>query len=387
MSDLKLELVCSLCSTFPFSTIVNSIQDRSEFEKISELLSNLDEGQPVPWEWLDFFDGSSARAFSSIPEAVLGTLPQLNEAEQLLLDRWLLERMIRDFGRKGHKKGKASALDLVEMLLHRLMGKMSRGQILSLLEGLLPLAGDHTLGSDLYHWLFSHSFLEDPNKLEPLVYAGRGLERAKLSGNRERIAWSYYNLAHYHSHLDGEEAEALLDEAIDFLRDERYFDILGTIAMKYLETGREERAIVYLESVSLFLQRQYEQGEWPALDTMIFNLVYYSLSLALALYHRSNYKKALGLLDFLLNLLEESQVELINLGLESPFPDMDWKFQYFSFRTEAFLWAYACLLQLGNYDEGEDLLSDFRNFIAHCPYPMDAVMERFSKATQIHFPL
>lgn len=387
--ELKIQLE-RLFALARFSSFLESIVENSEIHAFLErpirMIVALDSQDFHPWEWLDYADGSSAASFPLISREHVEWLDDFSSEEWFVILRWLLDKIVREFGDAARKKGKKSAYELSTWIIHKLEGYLADPLMGELLESYLSLAGDHKLAADLCHALFGYSFSQDEPRVEALYYAHLGLERARKSGDKDRIAWGWYNLVHYHSFFDVDTAESLLDESIDFLQDERYFDLLGNIALSRKEMGFHDRAETYLDSVVEYLRKSDESGELMNLDSMAFNLIFFAENLAWHYFDQNRFREAAELLKYLGRLMIERQKDFLQLAEDLGGGAVDWHHQYYSYRTEAYLWSYACYDRLGWMEEKDTLAADFLVFIARCPYEMNQAIEEFFSEMHLDFP-
>ena len=209
------------------------------------------------------------------------------------------------------------------------------------------------------------------------MLAVQGLEKARQSQDRERIGYSAYNLVTYHSFHDAHEALSVLEDNLEYLADDRYYDALGNIALKLLEERPSDRAITFLETVWYFTCRTAAEGGLAELRSIGFNLAYYGLNLAWVAYDVQDFARALKILDKLRRILLAEREEFGQAAQDLGKHPVDWGFQYYAHLAETFLWSQACLEESGQVPEAQKLSQEFSDWRLTCPYDIESVVQDF----------
>lgn len=390
MDPEKFEQFGAVFSQTSFSLFMESIMENTQIQVALQrplnLILQLDGQDFHPWDWLDYFDGSSAVAFPSLSKQTLEDLDTFSPPEWFLINRWLLDKIVREYGREGTKKGKATSYDLAGTLLHRISAYLPGEVLTELLEGYLPLLQDHKMAADFYHWLFVHAFGEDAPKMEAFLYAHQGLERAKLSGDRDRIAWGLYNLIHYHSYFDVDQAEDLLADSMEYLKDERYYDLLGHIALGHKDHDRPTKAENYLERTYEFFVQAVDNDTLLDMDTIAFSLVSFSEHLAWLYFEQNRFRECADIMQKLIRLLSDDKAEFLLLAEELDGGPDDYAYHFHGYLADAYLWTYASFERQGLTEEKLILADNFKEFLRDCPFDLKANVNDFFEEMQISFP-
>jgi len=207
--------------------------------------------------------------------------------------------------------------------------------------------------------------------------AVQGLEKAESANDSERIGWNAYNLVTYHSFFDAEQAQAVLEQYLGHLQDDRYYDAVGNIALKLLDDDEIDRGVAYLQSVWLFTLKTAARGALADLRSIGFNLVYYALNLAWEHYEDAEYAQAIRVLNQLTSLLLKERQGFIEAAKDLGSRPVDWAYQYYVHLAECHLWLYACHEELGQEERAHDLLAEFQQLKLSCPYDLESVAKDF----------
>ncbi len=338
-----------------------------------------------PGQWLDYLDGVEDEDSEPLNSEIAATLDKLNLVEWYLIYRWLLDRSVALFGSLDRQEGREEGRELFNEVITRLRPYLTPELIGEVLEYYLPLTADVTLSADIYFLLFGITFAEGSQVVEAYLHALKGLEKAKESGDDERISWAYYNWTQYHLHFGDDDGTEIMEKALEYITEDRYFELLGYWALKDLESGNLARGLRSLERCYVYFRERIDSQAWDELEPIILNMVYFSQNLA-SLYHdQSRFEESQDILDCLLDLLKNHR-ELF-LGMEDSFMDesVDWQFQYYSFHLETLLWSYLNLTVLKKNIQGR--LQEIRQFVKRCPYNMENMLERFFQEHGMDYPL
>jgi len=224
----------SLFEITRFPAFLEALVENQEYRKVLhrplDLIIEAEQGPLVVKEWIQFWENPQKADGPSLAPVTWRRLSQFGADESQVVLRWLLDRLVREYGGSGpKKKGLKPALDLMSIVLHELARETDGSTFIELLEQYLPLALEPLVASDLYQWLFSCSFNPDAPAIESYLLAVQGLEKAESANDSERIGWNAYNLVTYHSFFDAEQAQAVLEQYLGHLQDDRYYDAVGNI--------------------------------------------------------------------------------------------------------------------------------------------------------------
>lgn len=329
-------------------------------------------------DWLRYWESKGPFEGVSLSPQAWRVVANFGSDESQVVLRWLLDRLIREYGGTAtKKKGLKTALDLMSVVLHELSRETGPETFIGLLEQYLALAHDPLVASDLYQWLFSCSFNPDSPTLDSFLLAVQGLEKAQEAGDAERIGWNAYNLITYHSYFDAEQALDLLESHLAVLSDDRYHDALGNIALKLLDDDDIERGVAFLQTVWLYTLRTAAQSSVSELRSIGFNLVYYGLNLAWEHFEDEEYARAIRLLNQLTALLTKDHQGFLESAKDLGTRPVDWAYQYYVHLAECHLWLHACHEELGQEERAQDLLAEFQQLKISCPYDLDSVAKDF----------
>ena len=230
----------SLFEITRFPTFLEALVENQDYRKVLhrplDVIVEAEQGPLVVKDWVQFWENPRHTEGASLPAHTWRLLSQFGSDESQVVLRWLLDRVVREYGGIGpKKKGMKLALDLLSITLHELARDTAPDTFVSLMEQYLPLAQDPLMASDLYQWLFSCSFDPDAPSLDSFLLAVQGLDKAVAAGDSERIGWNAYNLVTYHSFFDAEQALGILEKHLEHIQDDRFHDALGNIALKLLD--------------------------------------------------------------------------------------------------------------------------------------------------------
>jgi hypothetical protein len=365
-----------------FSSFLEALVENSEYrlslERAVAFLVHADQVPLVVRDWIAFWDNPRKPEGDSISQVAWSLLADFNTEEMQVILRWLLDRTVREFGSGERRKGRKDSLELLLILLHELSRDTPPEILTQLVEQYLPLTKDHAMASDLYQWLFSFSFDPDGPGMAAYLLAVQGLEKAKLSGDLERIGYSAYNLATYYSFYDASQSLAVLEEYLDSFQEDRYYDALGNIALKLLEERPSEKALAYLESVWFFTRRSAAlEGGLAELRAIGFNLAYYAMNLAWASYDARNFDHALKILTKLKDILLKEHEGFLEAARDLGTHPVDWVYQYYAHLAETFLWIQACYEEGGHQAEAEQAQKEFEVWRALVPVDLEVVVQDF----------
>lgn len=371
----------SLFEITRFPAFLEALVENQEYRKVLhrplDLIIEADQGPLVVKEWVQFWENPRGAEGSSLAPSTWRQLAQFGSDESQVVLRWLLDRIVREFGGGPKKKGLKAALDLFSLVLHELARDTPPETLLAIMEQYLPMAQEPLLASDLYQWLFSCSFNPDEPSLDSYLLAVQGLEKAQSANDSERIGWNAYNLATYQSFFDAEEALNVLGKHLAHLQDDRYYDALGNIALKLLDDDEIDRGVAYLESVWLFTLKTAAQETVSELRSIGFNLVYYALNLAWEFYEDAEYPRAIRVLNQLTALLVKERQGFLEAAKDLGIRPVDWAYQYYVHLAECHLWLYACHEELGQEERAHDLLAEFQQLKLSCPYDLETIAKDF----------
>jgi len=372
----------SLFEITRFPTFLEALVENQEYRKVLhrplDLIIEADQGPLVVKEWIQFWESPRQAEGPSMSPGAWHQLSQFGSDESQVVLRWLLDRLVREYGGGGaKKKGLRAALDLFSIVLHELARDTLPDTFIALMEQYLPLAQDPLMASDLYQWLFSCSFDPDAPSLDSFLLAVQGLEKAQLAGDVERIGWNAYNLVTYHSFFDADDALELLEKHLVAMQDDRYHDALGNIALKLLDEDDIDRGVAYLQSVWLYTVKTSAQSSVADLRSIGFNLVYYALNLAWEHYEDAEYTRAIRVLNQLTALLIKERQGFLEAAKDLGTRPVDWAYQYYVHLAECHLWLYACHEELGQEERAHDLLAEFQQLKLSCPYDLETIAKDF----------
>lgn len=372
----------SLFEITRFPAFLEALVENQDFRKVLhrplDLIIEAEQGPLVLKDWIQFWENPQKAEGTSLSAHTWRTLSQYGTDEAQVVLRWLLDRVIREYGSGGSKKkGLKSALDLVSIVLHELARETPPETFVALMEQYLPLAQEPLMASDLYQWLFSCSFDPDAPGLDAFLLAVQGLEKAEASGDSERIGWNAYNLVTYHSFFSAEEALSVLEKHMAHIQDDRYHDALGNIALKLLDDDEIDRGMGYLQTVWHFTLRTASRGPVSDLRSIGFNLVYYGLNLAWEFYEDAEYTRAIRVLNRLTTLLIQERQGFLDAAKDLGTRPVDWAYQYYVHLAECHLWLYACHEELGQEERAHDLLAEFQQLKLSCPYDLETIAKDF----------
>lgn len=338
-----------------------------------------------PAAWLDYLDGVEDKDHPGLAEDDASQLDRMNLVEWYLVYRWLLDRAVAFLGDKRSEEDREAALELFNETVTRLRPYLSPSLVGEVLEYYQPQISDPSLAADVYFLLFGIAFADGNQVVESYLYAVQGLEKARASGDEDRISWAWYNWTQYHLHYGDGDGTEVMEKALEYLAEDRYFELLGYWALKDLEAGNSPRALRSLERLYVYFRERAGAGAWDELEPILLNLVYFTQNLA-ALYHDQNrVEESQEVLDYLIELLR-TQRDLF-LGMEESFMDetVDWQYQYYTFHLETLLWSFLNLTVLGKNVQSR--LQEIRQFLKRCPYNLEAVMEKFFQDHGLDYPL
>jgi hypothetical protein len=372
----------SLFEITRFPAFLEALVENQDFRKVLhrplDLIIEAEQGPLVLKDWIQFWENPQKAEGTSLSVHTWRALSQYGTDEAQVVLRWLLDRVIREYGTGGaKKKGLRSALDLVSIVLHELARETPPETFVALMEQYLPLAQEPLMASDLYQWLFSCSFDPDAPGLDAFLLAVQGLEKAEASGDSERIGWNAYNLVTYHSFFSAEEALSVLEKHMAHIQDDRYHDALGNIALKLLDDDEIDRGMGYLQTVWHFTLRTASRGPISDLRSIGFNLVYYGLNLAWEFYEDAEYARAIRILNRLTALLIQERQGFLDAAKDLGTRPVDWAYQYYVHLAECHLWLYACHEELGQEERAHDLLAEFQQLKLSCPYDLETIAKDF----------
>lgn len=364
-----------------FRAFLEALVETDEYRKVLhrplEVIIEVDQTPLVVKDWLAFWESPREAQGNSLPPHLWKQMAQFGDDEAQVVLRWLLDRLIREYGPAGKRKGVRPALDLVSVVLHELARDTNLETFCTLIEQYLPLAEEPLMASDLYQWLFSCSFNPEAPALDSYLVAVQGLEKARVSGDSDRIGWNAYNLATYHSLFDPEEALSVLDAHLAHIQDDRYYDALGNVALKLLDEDEIDRGMAYLETIWHYTLRQSARSSVSELRSIGFNLVYYGLNLAWEHYEDGEYPRAIRVLNQLTGLLVKERQGFLEAAKDLGSRPVDWGYQYYVHLAECHLWLYACHEELGQEERAHDLLAEFQQLKLTCPYDLETIAKDF----------
>jgi len=372
----------SLFEITRFPSFLEALVENQEYRKVLhrplDLIIEAEQGPLVVKEWIQFWENPQKLEGLSLSTPTWRHLSQFGSDESQVVLRWLLDRLVREYGGSGaKKKGLKSALDLMSIVLHELARDTDGDTFIVLMEQYLPLAVEPLVASDLYQWLFSCSFNPDAPTIDSFLLAVQGLEKAVKANDSERIGWNAYNLATYYSFFDAEQALEVLEQHLSHLQDDRYHDALGNIALKLLDDDEIDRGVALLETVWLFTLRTSARGSISELRSIGFNLVYYALNLAWEHYEDAEYVRAIRVLNQLTGLLTKERQGFLEAAKDLGTRPVDWAYQYYVHLAECHLWLYACHEELGQEERAHDLLAEFQQLKLSCPYDLETIAKDF----------
>jgi len=372
----------SLFEITRFPAFLEALVENQDFRKVLhrplDVIIEAELHPLVVKDWVLFWENPKQNEGISLSPHTWRQLAQFGPDESQVVLRWLLDRLIREFGGTGpKKKGAKQALDLVSIVLHELARETPPDTFVSLVEQYLPLAHDPLMASDLYQWLFSCSFNPDAPALDSFLLAVQGLEKAVAAGDSDRIGWNAYNLVTYHSFFDADQALAVLEKHLPHLQDDRYYDALGNIALKLLDDEEIDRGVAYLQAVWLYTLKTSAQNSVAELRSIGFNLVYYGLNLAWEHYEDEEYSRAVRVLNQLTSLLGKERAGFLEAAKDLGTRPVDWAYQYYVHLAECQLWLYACHEEMGQEERAHDLLAEFQQLKLSCPYDLETISKEF----------
>ncbi len=356
--------------------LVENPEYRATLRRPVALLVEADQRSLNLKEWITFWD-EPTKLVTEAEYELWRLLLDFTPDEMQVILRWLLDRTIREYGSGENPQGSQDALELLLIVLHELARDTPPLVLTSLVEQYLPLTKEPAMACDLYQWLFSFSFDPENPGMPSYLLAVQGLEKARQSGDRERIGYSAYNLVTYHSFHDAQEALTVLEDNLEYLADDRYYDALGNISLKILEERPTDRAIAYLETVWYFTCRTASEGSLAELRSIGFNLAYYGLNLAWVAYDNQDFARALKILDKLREILLAEREEFAQAAQDLGKHPVDWGFQYYAHLAETFLWSQASLEESGRGSEAQKLSEEFAAWRLTCPYDIESVVQEF----------
>jgi len=372
----------SLFEITRFASFLESLVENQEYRKVLhrplELVLVAEQEPLVVKDWVQFWENPRQAEGTSLTPQAWRQLRQFGNDETQVVLRWLLDRLIREYGvAVPRKRGLKAALDLVSIVLHELARETSPDTFLGLLEQYLTLAQEPLMAADLYQWLFSVSFNPDEPSLDSMLLAVQGLEKAQAAGDGDRIGWNAYNLVTYHSFFDAEQALDILERHLVHIQDERYHDALGNIALKLLDEDDIDRGVAYLESVWAYTLRTAARSTLADLRSIGFNLVYYGLNLAWEHYEDTEYQRSIRVLNQLMAILVKERQGFLEAAKDLGTRPVDWSYQYYVHLAECQLWLYACHEELGQEERAQDLLAEFQALKLSCPYDLETIAKDF----------
>lgn len=372
----------SLFEITRFPAFLEALVENQDYRKVLhrplDLIVEAEQGPLVVKDWLQFWDAPGQTEGPSLPPQTWRQLAQFGSDECQVIQRWLLDRIVREYGPVvPRKKGLKPALELLSVVLHELARDTDPDRFCELMEQYLVLAQEPLMASDLYQWLFSCSFNPDAPSLDSYLLAVQGLDKAVAAGDSERIGWNAYNLATYHSFFDAEESLRVLETHLAHLQDDRYHDALGNIALKLLDDDEIDRGMAYLETIWHFTLRTSSLESVSELRSIGFNLVYYGLNLAWEHYEDQEYPRAIRVLNQLTAILVKERQGFLEAAKDLGNRPVDWAYQYYVHLAESFLWLYACHEELGQEERAHDLLAEFQSLKLSCPYDLETIAKDF----------
>jgi len=371
----------SLFEIIRFPVFLEALVENQDYRKILhrplELIVEAEKGALQVKDWIQFWENPRGHEGPSLSAHSWRKLSQFGTDEAQVVLRWLLDRLVREYGPGQKKRGLKAALDLLSIVLHELARETPAEIFNSLLEQYLPLAQEPLVACDLYQWLFSAGFDPDNPSLDSYLLAVQGLAKATAAGDSERIGWNAYNLVTYHSFFDAEEAHRVLEKYLEHFQDDRFHDALGNIALKYLDDNKVEIGRAYLESVWFYTLRLSTQEELSGLRSIGFNLVYDALNLSWEHYEARAFSRAIGVLNPLTALLVRERQGFLEAAKELGSKPVDWAYQYYVHLAECYLWLYACYDELGEDERAQDLLGEFQRLKLSCPFDLESIAKEF----------
>lgn len=372
----------SLFEITRFPAFLEALVENQDFRKVLhrplDLIVEAEQGPLVVKDWLQFWESPGLNEGTSLTAPTWRQLAQFGSDERQVIQRWLLDRLVREYGPAVPKKrGLKPALELLSVVLHELARDTDHDRFSELIEQYLLLAQEPLMASDLYQWLFSCSFNPDSPSLDSYLLAVQGLDKAVAAADSERIGWNAYNLATYHSFFDAEDALRVLETHLAHLQDDRYHDALGNIAMKLLDDDEIDRGMAYLEAIWHYTLRTAATDSLAELRSIGFNLVYYGLNLAWEFYEDEEYPRAIRVLNQLTAILIKERQGFLEAAKDLGSRPVDWAYQYYVHLAECFLWLYACHEELGQEERAQDLLAEFQALKLSCPYDLETIAKDF----------
>lgn len=371
----------SLFGITRFPVFLEALVENQDYRKVLhrplELILEAERGPLVVKDWVNFWENPRTQEGPSLSPHSWRRLSQFDTDEAQVVLRWLLDRVIREFGPGTKKRGLKPALDLLSIVLHELARETDPEVFVDLMEQYLPIAQEPLVACDLYQWLFSTTFDPDNPGLDSYLLAVQGLEKATLAGDSERIGWNAYNLVTYHSFFDAAEAHRVLEKYLEHFQDDRFHDALGNIALKYLDDDKIELGKAYLESVWFYTLRLSTQEDLAGLRSIGFNLVYDALNLAWEHYEASEFARAIAVLNPLTAILVSERQGFLEAARDLGTKPVDWAYQYFVHLAECYLWLYACHEELGREERAQDLLAEFQRLKQNCPFDLETIAKEF----------
>ena len=372
----------SLFEITRFPMFLEALVENQEYRKVLhrplDLIIEAERGPLAVKEWIQFWENPNQAEGPSLPAHSWRLLAQFGTDESQGVLRWLLDRVVREYGAPGsRKKGSKAALDLLSIVLHELARDTHPDTFVGMVEQYLSLAQDPLVASDLYQWLFSCSFNPDAPTLDSYLLAVHGLDKALAAGDSERIGWNAYNLVTYHSFFDAEEALTVLEKHLAHIQDDRYHDSLGNIALKLLDEDDIDRGVAFLQTVWQFTLRTAARDTLADLRSIGFNLVYYGLNLAWEHYEDAEFPRAIRVLNQLTAILVKERQGFLEAAKDLGTRPVDWGYQYYVHLAECHLWLYACHEELGQEERAHDLLAEFQQLKLTCPYDLETIAKDF----------
>ncbi len=371
----------SLFEITRFPVFLEALVENQAYRKVLqrplEIIVEAEKGPLAVKDWVGFWENPKAHEGASLSAHSWRRLSQFDADEAQVILRWLLDRLVREYGPGQKRRGVKQALDLLSIVLHELARETPTEIFTDLMEQYLPLAQDPLMSSDLYQWLFSTTFNPDDPGVESYLLAVQGLEKATLAGDSERIGWNAYNLVTYHSFFDATEAHRLLEKYLEHFQDDRFHDALGNIALKYLDDDKVELGKAYLEAVWFYTLRLSTQEDLSGLRSIGFNLVYDALNLSWEHYEDGDYARAVTVLKPLTAILLRERTGFLEAAKELGTKPVDWAYQYYVHLAECYLWLHACSEEMGEDERAQEYLAEFQRLKASCTFDLETIGREF----------
>ena len=144
----------SLFEITRFPAFLEALVENQDFRKVLhrplDLIIEAEQGPLVVKDWMRFWESPRQTEGASLSSHSWRQLSQFGNDESQVVLRWLLDRLVREYGGTGpKKKGLRQALELLSIVLHELARNTVPDTFHALLEQYLPLAQEPLLASDL----------------------------------------------------------------------------------------------------------------------------------------------------------------------------------------------------------------------------------------------